>query len=216
MKNNTTTLSLEERINKYGRNKFYFAFSKCPSFNKGQKTYHASGQKKILFDGRYTCVAGFFFSIINDELCVLANKRGKGTPDYQGYWNCPCGYLERYETAAQGIQRETMEECGYLIPLDKIKTDSVETDPASSNKGNVTIRHKALIDIFDIKWDEWKDVAGEKDEVDEVKWVPVKDIDNYKWAFNHKELIRKMKPTKIKTTIAILKHKLRRLSQIWK
>lgn len=204
-KNNINTLSLEERIKKYGCNRPYFAFSECPSFEKIQKSYYVSGEKKILFDGRYTCVSGFFFTIINHQLCVLANKRGKGTPDYQGYWNCPCGYLERYETAAQGIQRETLEECGYFIPLDKIKMNSIETDPASSNKGNVTIRHKAFIDNRDITWTD-DHITGEKDEVDQVKWIPVKDIDNYQWAFNHKEVIKKLKPNKFQVFLMKMKY----------
>ena len=35
----------------------------------------------------------------NNEYCVLANKRGIGTPDFQGLWNVPCGYL-LYPTSA--------------------------------------------------------------------------------------------------------------------
>lgn len=42
---------------------------------------------------RSIAVAGFIFCRINNEWCVLANQRGEGAPDFQGYWNCPCGYL---------------------------------------------------------------------------------------------------------------------------
>ena len=28
--------------------------------------------------------------------------------------------------------------------------------------------------------------GGEANEVDDVKWIPIEDIDKYEWAFNHK------------------------------
>jgi hypothetical protein len=34
------------------------------------------------------------------------------------------------------------------------------------------------------------DGGGEIDEVTEVKWIPVSQIDRYPWAFNHKEVIK--------------------------
>ena len=47
---------------------------------------------------RSIAVACFVYKIVNDEIYVLANKRGSGTPDFQGYWYCPCGYLDYDET----------------------------------------------------------------------------------------------------------------------
>lgn len=32
----------------------------------------------------------------------------------------------------------------------------------------------------------------EINEVEQVKWIPVKDISNYKWAFNHDKIITEM------------------------
>lgn len=49
---------------------------------------------KTLWSGRYCAVAAFAFCKIKGEWCVLANQRGEGTPDFQGYWNCPCGFLD--------------------------------------------------------------------------------------------------------------------------
>lgn len=40
----------------------------------------------------------------------LANKRGTETPDFQGYWNCPCGYIDFDETEEDAVCREIMEE----------------------------------------------------------------------------------------------------------
>ena len=55
---------------------------------------------------RSIAVAGFIFCKINDEWCVLANQRGEGAPDFQGYWNCPCGYLDFDETLAEACSRK--------------------------------------------------------------------------------------------------------------
>ena len=77
---------------------------------------------KTLWSGRYCAVAAFVFCKFPDSgWHVLANKRGPGTPNYQGYWNCPCGYLEGDETGPQGCMRETYEETGVNIPEDMFK-----------------------------------------------------------------------------------------------
>ena len=33
---------------------------------------------------------------------------------------------------------------------------------------------------------------SEKDEVEDIKWIPISEIANYEWAFNHKDRIAKM------------------------
>lgn len=152
---------------------------------------------KILYDGRYCAVSGFIFGIYDGKYSVLANKRGKGTPDYQGYWNCPCGYLEKYENSKEGIAREILEECHFHIDLDKLKVIYTETDPKECNNGNVTVRHMAFVGNDTYKFD-WENHGGEKDEVDSVKWIPVDEIDDYEWAFNHKATIKKLIPSKLK------------------
>lgn len=30
---------------------------------------------------------------------------------------------------------------------------------------------------------------GEKNEVEKIQWIPIRDIEKYKWAFNHKQRI---------------------------
>ena len=34
--------------------------------------------------------------------------------------------------------------------------------------------------------------GGEENEVSEVKWIPLDELDNYQWAFDHKHLIKKI------------------------
>ena len=140
-----------------------------------------------LWSGRYCAVAAFVFRRIEGIWSVLANRRGPGTPDYQGCWNAVCGFLEADENAQQGCSREILEETGYIIKPEKFLQVFTHTDPETSNNANVTIRHIAILFNDEIKKD--KAIGGEENEVEDIKWIPIDDIYDYEWAFNHKELI---------------------------
>ena len=118
---------------------------------------------------------------------VLANKRGKGTPDFQGYWNLPCGYLDFNETTKEAVSREVWEECGCAINPNDFQVLFVNDDPAE-NRQNVSFRFKAITTQLTFKGPQ---KGGEKDEVEEVKWIPVHEINKYQWAFNHNDIIKK-------------------------
>ena len=143
---------------------------------------------KTLWSGRYCAVAAFVFRRIEGIWTVLANKRGPGTPDYQGCWNAVCGFLEANETAQQGCSREIFEETGYEIKPEKFLQVYTQTDPETSNNGNVTLRHITIITEKENLVRELPK-GGEENEVDDVKWIPISQIANYKWAFNHEKTI---------------------------
>lgn len=191
----------KENCAKYGKNKPYLCWEKKDVHADGWNADGSNiceGDPKILYDGRFCAVSGFIFAVVNGKYSVLANKRGEGTPDYQGFWNCPCGYLERFENSKEGIAREIYEECGYRIDLDKLRIKYVETEPEKCNNGNVTIRHIAFIGK-EYQFDTFKvGEGGEDNEVDNVRWIPVDDIDCFEWAFNHYETIKKYMPKKWK------------------
>ena len=63
-------------------------------------------------------------------------------------------------------------------------------DP-KEEKQNVTFRFVGMAECqnkFTI--DETR--GGEKDEVDNIKFIPIQDLDKYNWAFNHKDLIKEI------------------------
>lgn len=122
--------------------------------------------------------------------CVLANKRGSGTPDFQGYWNCPCGYLDFNEDGEGAAIRETFEECGIKIDRSEIHFVGVNSLP-TQNKQNVSLRYVTMINGIAENFD-LNDKASEKNEVKEIKWIPLDEIENYKWAFGHDELVDEM------------------------
>jgi len=173
------------------RNKPYLAFESGEARKEGENWIIPKDKVRVLYDGRYCAISGFFYAVVEGKYSVLAEKRGKGTPDYQGYWCCPCGFLEGDEDSWEGIQRETREECGVDIPIKKIRQVEVETEPILCNNGNVTIRHTAFLGRRRSEWLEIEGAGGEKDEVDEIAWIPVSRIDEYKWAFNHGTIIKK-------------------------
>lgn len=142
---------------------------------------------ETLWSGRYCAVSCVVLAKENDKWYILINKRGKGTPDDQGKWNMPCGYLDGGESATEACAREVAEECGVNIPSEAFKLINVETDPKKCNKGNVTLRHLCILGFRKPigKLQE----GGEKDEVDGIKWLPIEEIPNYNWAFNHKSTL---------------------------
>ena len=190
--------NIKANIKKYGKNFPYKAWpiEKVRCCDGDIESYNCIGKPKTVFSGRFCAVSGFVYAIVDGKYSVLVNLRGTGTPDYQGYWNAPCGFLECFETSKQGIQREIFEECGFIIDESDLKVMFVETDPEMCNNGNVSIRHKAFLGKIIPKYIEKE--GGEENEVDSVKWVPIDDIDNYKWAFNHRSTIELYAPKKWK------------------
>ena len=143
---------------------------------------------ETLWSGRYCAVSCVVLAKEKDgKWYVLINKRGKGTPDDQGKWNMPCGYLDGGESATEACSREVAEECGVSIPSEAFALINVETDPKKCNKGNVTLRHLCILGLR--KHIGKLQAGGEKDEVDGIKWLPIEEIPNYNWAFNHKSTL---------------------------
>ena len=191
----------KERLEKYGKNFPYKAWlpenvSPLVTKKSEEEKYACTGKPKTVFSGRFCAVSGFVYAIVDGKYSILANLRGPGTPDYQGCWNAVCGFLERYENSKEGIAREMLEECGFQIDTDDLKIVHVETEPEECNNGNVTIRHTAFLGKIIPHY--VKKEGGEENEVDSVKWIPVDDFDNYKWAFNHAKTTKLYAPKKWK------------------
>ena len=191
----------KENLEKYGKNFPYKAWLPADVIDATSNEndyvhYICKGKPKTVFSGRFCAVSGFVYAIVDGKYSILANLRGPGTPDYQGCWNAVCGFLERYENSKEGIAREVLEECGFQIDTDDLKVIHVETDPEECNNGNVTIRHRAFLGKIIPHY--VKREGGEECEVDGVKWIPVDEIDNYKWAFNHRKTVELYAPAKWK------------------
>lgn len=134
---------------------------------------------------------------------VLAVQRGEGTPDpeYVGAYCMPCGYLDFDETVKEAAQREVKEETGITFPISDFKLININDNPNSDKRQNVTFRFlvKSEVPIEDLgKLITTKN--AEKDEVSDVTFIKLSEINNFRWAFNHEELIKEISFEKEKTT----------------
>ena len=122
---------------------------------------------------------------------ILVNKRGPKTPDpeFRGCWCMPCGYLDYNETIKEAAAREVFEETGVKLNANNLILFYINDNPNDDKRQNVTFRYRYTIkeNIEDIKL---TSKNSEEEEVSSIKWIPIDDIDNYKWAFNHDKIIR--------------------------
>lgn len=146
------------------------------------------------------CFIGWFsrsmatalFAFCKDEegdWCVLASERGEEAADFRGMWNCTCGYLDYDETTKECAVRECFEETGVKLPIESLIFIGYEDDPVKANRQNVTFRFAAKIEDHVTSDFKFSKEHNEGKEVGKIAWVKVKDIDNYEWAFNHKNRI---------------------------
>jgi 8-oxo-dGTP pyrophosphatase MutT (NUDIX family) len=154
-------------------------------------------KEKKIFHVRSTAVSIVLIAKYQNEYYVLINKRGPGCPDNVGKWNLIAGYLDWDETRKETAIREAWEECGVdvdeiLLNYKIVKNDLDDAfhvnDEVISNRQNVT-HYFGLIFECD-KLPETTDKYNEPGETSDIKWINIKDVDNYDFAFNHNEKIK--------------------------
>lgn len=148
------------------------------------KNFEFEYEGKKYWYSRSVAVLGIVVGFKHGKTYILANKRGEGTPDYQGCWCMPCGYSDFNETVEQAISREVFEETG--VKLSKYDFIFLDIDSQPKDRQNVTIRYRTATQI---DGHTLTNEYSEKGEVDDIKWIPLTDVNNYDWAFNHLELI---------------------------
>lgn len=129
-----------------------------------------------------------------DNQFVLAVKRGQKTPDpeFIGARCLPCGYLDYDETIREAAARELFEETGIKINPSDLCQVLIDDNPNNDKRQNVVFYYiisitKLLVETLNrLITSEY----AEKDEVDFAEFIPVKQIDDYKWAFGHDKIIK--------------------------
>lgn len=168
-------------------------------YDESPRNFAIKYKGRVIWHSRSCAIACFVFCKNKlGEWCVLANQRGVGCPDYQFYWNCICGYVDFNQTLEESCLRECKEETGIQLYPTDLKFYGINSDPKDSNKQNITIRYYVkLDDTLTESLPPYITNEGEKDEVNEVKWIPITKIDDYMWAFDHKKLIKEIVENKI-------------------
>ena len=145
-----------------------------------------TGKEQEFWYSRSMATAIFVFGEDSEgNVYVLANKRGPGCPDFIGYWVCPCGYLDYNERLVDAAVRECREETGVILNPDMVLFMNYNDDP-KENRQNVTFRFTIYLDLPN---DSLSNKENEEGETTDIKWIPVSEINNYDWAFGHKDLI---------------------------
>jgi 8-oxo-dGTP pyrophosphatase MutT (NUDIX family) len=127
---------------------------------------------------------------------ILVNQRGTGVPDFSGYWNLPCGYLDYNETTSEAAIREVWEECGVntleLLTDADIEFFSQPWDISSvptDNRQNVTIHHGLHAQVAQLP--PLSNANNEPNETADILWLPLSQVDTLQFAFNHRVRIDK-------------------------
>lgn len=149
-----------------------------------------TGKKKTGWISRSVAVSSFIFcKDQKSNWYVLANQRGDGAPDYKGCWNCICGYLDYDENAQEAAKREVFEETGLDLRCNRFIPYFVNSNK-TENRQNVTIRFYNILTGNILDYMNFSYEHMEENEVKNIKWIQVSDINQYNWAFNHDEIIK--------------------------
>lgn len=159
------------------------------------KNFPVKVDGKEYWISRSVATVCFIFKHRNNKTFVLIEKRGKGAADNIGKWCVPGGYLEWDITLAENAALEVLQETGFIIKKEKLRIVGINSSP-SENHQNVTIRYVYNADVNE-EFNRKNAVGGEKNEVEDVQWLDITNLDNKflndntKWAFNHNILIKK-------------------------
>lgn len=128
------------------------------------------------------------YTKFNDNIYILVNRRGNKTSEFKLKWNLPSGYLNWDESGEEAAVRETIEETGISIPIELVKEVEHSTSP-NENRQNVIFRYAVEVpsDYMNKKFS-----SQDSDEVNDVMWLDLNEIDSVEWAFNQKVTIKRM------------------------
>lgn len=111
---------------------------------------------------------------------VLAAKRGVGVEYNRGKWNVPGGFIDFDENARECAIREAWEETGIKLPLDQVHFEHLDSDPHGARQTMAAI-HSAVFTIEETERWQFTSDHSEPDEVEEIKWININDLDKYEW-----------------------------------
>lgn len=160
------------------------------------KVYVTDDGQKIYLD-RSVGVVLLIFTRMNEKWYILCNRRGQRTSECKLQWNLPSGYLDWDEDGPEAAIRETFEECGLKIPYPWVMEAEHSTSP-NENRQNIIFRY------FTIVPSSWmgktlSNKCAEEDEVREIMWFPVDDLDEYEFAWKQDITIRRILKNNVMT-----------------
>lgn len=166
---------------------------------KENRPYTAVEDGKVRWDSRAHAVAGLIVTEgPGGEPYFLVSERGPGCPDNIGKFGLVCGYLGWGETRKEAMIREIYEELGFDVSGYRIDEWKTIDDPAKDPRQNIVTRYIILANYGDII-SAMKDGSinndtlsrgGEENEVGEIVLIPLSEVPEFDWAFNHDQVIQ--------------------------
>lgn len=119
------------------------------------------------------------FKLINHVWHVLANQRGLNCPNNKGLWNVPSGYIDYNEEIEDGAARETHEETGITVDPRSLKIFHLDShvDPGDLKQNIVAVYWTVYRGD-----EELTDRFSEENEIADIRWIPIGELDKYKWV----------------------------------
>ncbi len=191
--------------------------AETPSFKNRHNEEIQLPDKRTIWLSRACAVVAHvtLYDTLSGQWYILLGKRGEGTPDFQGYWGLPCGYLDWDETLTQAMIREVWEECGVYLPsiiqseqyvwsknscvthTDNFhETPWAIADTPRHQKQNISMHYAVQFAWAGQPFPALTDEHAEPGEVAGIEWVPLEKALEMDLAFNHAARINELVNTK--------------------
>jgi 8-oxo-dGTP pyrophosphatase MutT (NUDIX family) len=183
-----------------------------PTFNNRPNRPIPTPEGETVWISRSVALVGqvCVYNTVHQQWYVLLVKRGSGTPDFQGFWCLPCGYLDWDETLTDGFLREVFEETGLYLPSlsqqphfgysqSSLTTpDYLQTMPwaISDNPGNgkqnISLHFAVFFSWHHDSLPTLSDAYCEPNEVAGLQWATLDSAMAMTMAFNHQQRVKIM------------------------
>lgn len=181
-----------------------------PAFKNKENPRHIINDSPVWLSRASAVVAEIILiNAITKEPYILLGKRGEKTPDFQGYWCLPCGYLDWDETLPEAVLREVYEECGLYLPniplhnkfLDVLENSELlyentvnhaqpwHVNSTAKSKQNISLHYKTLVFWEGDEFPKLSYEFAEEGEVSDLQWFKLSDALKEKLAFNHNDVL---------------------------
>lgn len=147
--------------------------------------------KKLWYSRSLACNLVVFRKFSDGAIKILAHKRGPGCEFNKGLWNVQGGFIDFDESAVQCAIRETWEEVGIQIQDKDVHFFKLDTNPHGKRQTMIA-SHYVIIDENTANKMTFSLSNCEPGEVEEIKWIDMRDLDKYNWIAGQQTLINEI------------------------